>query len=211
MSFLALIGDVPDRARIDEAIRDVLSRAEFRPHEPTWWQQFTGWIGRILAGALGRIVSWIDLDTAVGKAIVALLVIVLVAIVVHMIWSLVHVGERAKPKGPSAVLDATLPAAGAGTRELEEARRCAASGDFAGAMHALYRATLFWLDERSLVRFEASKTAGDYRRELKVAESRRSFGSMVEAFDPVAWGGRAAAPAAWERMRAAASALGDPA
>jgi hypothetical protein len=219
---LALLGisgavpdDVPDRARIDEAIREVLSRAEFRPHEPSWWERLVRWIGGYVGRAFDRLVGWIDLDTALGRVIVALLVIVLVAIVVHLVWSLVHFGGSGKKAASAseagAAADSALPASGAVRRELESARALAASGDFAAAMHALYRATLFRLDERTLVRFEPSKTAGDYRRELAAAESRRTFGVLLDVFDPVAWGGRPAAHASFERMRAAASALGVPA
>lgn len=48
-----------------------------------------------------------------------------------------------------------------------DAEQLATNGQFTEAAHALYRATLALLSARGLVRVHASKTSGDYARELR--------------------------------------------
>jgi len=203
------LDDPPDRARIERAIADVLARAEFQPPEKNAWDRFKEWLFETLLGAVRDLVGGIDLDSAWGMAIFAFLVLSLVAILAHLVYTVLQVVPRraAAAAAPGAQ---ALPGGGL-AQALAAARELAAAGRLAEAMHALYRATLLWLDERGQARFDPSKTAGDYRRELSPPELRRGFAAMVEAFDPVAWGGRAPRRDSWERMRSAASTLGVPA
>lgn len=66
-----------------------------------------------------------------------------------------------------------------------DAELLAAGGNYTGAAHALYRAALFMLAARGLVRLHESKTSGDYARELRrrgapVASVFRRFGARYD-------------------------------
>ena len=197
-----------DRAAIDRAIEGVLARQEFQPAQLSWWDQLKQWFWEKLFGGVMRAIRWIDLDTPLGKAIFVFLILSLVAIVAHLVWTIV----QALPKR-GARRDGAVPAPAAGLAPepaalAARARELAAAGRFEEAMHALYRATLLHLDDRRLACFEEHKTAGDYVLELTAAEPRRHFRALVGAFDPVAWGGRDAGGNEWEGMRTAAAQLG---
>ena len=60
------------------------------------------------------------------------------------------------------------------------------------------------------MRFDESKTGGDYARELSGSPHRSPFRRLLSAFYPVAFGGRTASAGAWETMRASATELGVP-
>ena len=63
-----------------------------------------------------------------------------------------------------------------GVDYLREAERLAASGDYAGAAHLLFTALLDSFSRRGEVRIHASKTTGDYARELRRSKSPSTAG-----------------------------------
>jgi hypothetical protein len=82
---------------------------------------------------------------------------------------------------------------GAGASRMDpwtESERLASSGDFMGAAHALYRAVLRQLATSERVRLHASKTSGDYVRELRRRGSplATSFQRFGRRFDHVVFG-----------------------
>jgi hypothetical protein len=71
-----------------------------------------------------------------------------------------------------------------------ESERLAASGDYMGAAHALYQAVLRRLSASERVRIHASKTSGDYARELRRRGSPLAtpFQRFGRRFDRVVFG-----------------------
>ena len=205
---------LPDRAEIGRAITDVLSRAEFRTPEPTWWDRFKAWCFDLIGSVFRQLLGAIELDTALGKVIVAALVLALLAILGHIVWVVVSATKKEALSGLRSQVnhsqDHQLPSFESVQDALAAAQEFVAAGNFAAAMHALYRGALVWLDAHGQARFDPSKTPGDYTREIADAAARRSFAALIDAFEPIAWGGRPASSAAWERMRACALTLGVP-
>jgi len=70
------------------------------------------------------------------------------------------------------------------------ARELAARGEFADASHALYSAVLETLARSGTIRFHASKTGGDYARELRRAgvPIASEFRSFARELDRVVYG-----------------------
>jgi len=73
---------------------------------------------------------------------------------------------------------------------LAEAQRLAEAGDYTEAAHHLYRALLETLARRDGVRLHASKTTGDYARELRRRGSgaHAAFGQFARRYDRVLYG-----------------------
>jgi hypothetical protein len=71
-----------------------------------------------------------------------------------------------------------------------ESERLAAAGDFMGAAHALYQAVLRQLSASERIRIHASKTSGDYVRELRRRGSPLAapFQRFGRRFDRVVFG-----------------------
>jgi hypothetical protein len=90
-----------------------------------------------------------------------------------------------------------------------EAERMAAAGDYTGAAHALYQAVLRRLAGTERIRLHASKTSGDYARDLRrrgspVAAPFRQFG---QRFDRVIFGIGECSPEEFAAMLREASAI----
>lgn len=88
-----------------------------------------------------------------------------------------------------------------------EAERLAAAGDYTGAAHALYQAVLRRLAGSERLRLHASKTSGDYSRELRRAGSpaAAAFQRFGRHFDHVIFGIGECSPAEFEAMLREAS------
>lgn len=201
---------LPSAAQIQEAVARVYARPEFQPPEHSWRE----W----LWSRVGRVFEWIGHQLELFRGlrvttpwlfwlIIGWIVLTLAALVGHLVWTAVQVARRGG--------DATSPAATPGARGRPrtaaewdaEAARLAGEGRLREAAVALYQALLLRLDARGAVRFDASKTPGDYRREArKHPEAARTLGGFLRLFEPVAFGGRSLDAEGWERMRAAAGA-----
>lgn len=73
---------------------------------------------------------------------------------------------------------------------LDDARKLAREGRYADAMHVLYAALLDALAQRRLVRLHASKTSGDFARELSARghPAQDAFRAFVRRFDRLLYG-----------------------
>jgi len=69
-------------------------------------------------------------------------------------------------------------------------RELAANGDYAGASHALYAAVIDTLVRSGAIKFHASKTSGDYARELRRRGSPavQDFRAFARHFDRAVYG-----------------------
>jgi hypothetical protein len=86
------------------------------------------------------------------------------------------------------------------------AQRMAAEGRYTDAAHYLYAALLKTLARRERLALHASKTAGDYVRDLRSRSSQAytPFRQFVRAFEFVAYGTRECDRAQFEQLRALA-------
>ncbi|HET7228518.1 MAG TPA: DUF4129 domain-containing protein [Longimicrobium sp.] len=200
---------LPSAAQVQQALGRVYARPEFQPPQRSGWSE---WLLR----QLGRVLHWIGerLDWLRGLQqtapvvfwlIIAWLVITLVALLGHLVWTAVKVARMGED----------LPTPGAGPARQKprsaadweaEAARLAAEGRLREAAAALYQSLLLRLDGLGVVRFDSSKTPGDYRREArKHPEAAQVLGGFLRLFEPVAFGGRDLDAEGWERLRAAAA------
>jgi hypothetical protein len=90
-----------------------------------------------------------------------------------------------------------------------EAERLAAMGDYTGGAHALYQAVLRRLAGAERIRLHASKTSGEYWRELRRRGSAAAapFQQFGRRFDRVIFGIGECSPEEFEAMLREASAI----
>lgn len=201
---------IPTAAEIERALTEVYARPEFETRI-TWrdwlWARLGrvfGWIGEQLDGLRGLR----DTQPVIFWIIVGWMVLTLVALVAHIVWTAVQVarrgdGSETTPRGKKTP-GRQVPRTAADWEA--EAARLAGEGRLREAAAALYQALLLRLDALGAVRVDASKTPGDYRREArKHPEAARALGGFLRLFEPVAFGGRDLDADGWERMKAAAA------
>lgn len=92
-----------------------------------------------------------------------------------------------------------------------ESERLAAAGDFMGAAHALYQAVVRRLAGSERIRVHASKTSGDYVRELRRRGSptTAAFQRFGRRFDRVVFGKGVCSAEDYHALRADALAIPD--
>lgn len=201
---------IPTAQQVQEAVARVYARPEFQEqHRRTWGD----WVWARVAKAFHWIAEhlrWMrgleDTNPVLWWAMVIGLVALLVALLGHIIWTALRVArigdeldapadEKTKRQKPRTAADWEA-----------EAMRLAAEGRLREAAAALYPSLLLRLDALGAVRFDRSKTPGDYRREArKHPEAASALGAFLRVFEPVAFGGRDLDAEGWERLRAAAA------
>jgi hypothetical protein len=207
----------PGPAEVARALQKVYARPEFAPERTSgvlrWlgdlWKGVTDWIGSVLGGLVDRLHLLEHTAPVLFWLLVGWMVVSAVAIAVHLAVTLAQ-GLRTRERAADAAAGGA--GAGAGPRPRtpeawdEEARSAVAEGRLRDAAVATYQALLLRLDARGVVRYDAAKTPGEYRRETRRDPAvAGSFGGFLRAFEPVAFGGRALDGAGYERLRAAAS------
>jgi len=204
---------LPTSDQIDRALRDVYARPEFRPRpEGSIWdlllkpiQRFLGWLARQFEGFRGLE----DSAPWVYWLIVAWLALTALAIIGHLVFTaLSAMPDRRRRRLEAAEVEPRVGPRTPADWE-DEARRAAAAGRWREAAMALYQALLLRLDARGAVRFDPSKTPGDYRREVRRhPELATPFNAFLRGFEPVAFGGRGLDPEGYERLRGSAGEAG---
>lgn len=201
---------IPDSAAVHRAVQAVYRRPEYNPNPPeSVWDRLmepirNGWEWLVSQLGIGDGLRF----TApyVFLVIVAVLAVAALAILGFLVWSAV---STTRPDRPGA------DAAGGGRVRLtrprnvdewdEEARRLAAEGRLREAAVALYHGLLLRLEQRGALRYDPSKTPGDYRREVRgQADAARTLTGFLRRFEPVVFGGRAVDAQSYEELRQAA-------
>lgn len=120
-----------------------------------------------------------------GRVIATIAAAVVVALAVARV---VYAARLRTTPADSGVLGTRR--AGTAGDPLQSAEDLAAAGQFAEAAHALYRATLGMLAARGQIRLHASKTSGDYVRELRrrSAAAQVPFGRFGRLYDRIMYG-----------------------
>jgi hypothetical protein len=154
-------------------------RAYERTVGDTAWSRFWSWV-RDTINAFFNFFRGSAAGRHIAIAVVALIV---VAIVIHLIIAANAARNDviAADSGPAR----TRPA-----DAWREAERLAAAGQFTDASHALLAALLSAFAQRGEVRLHASKTAGDYARELarRGSPARAPFQQFRRRYDEAIFG-----------------------
>jgi hypothetical protein len=165
----------------------VLSRPEFR-REQTWaaylWEKFLQW-ARWLA-ALS------DSNPVLFKALIVSLVAILIALVAHIIYTMVREftslrrpPDSARAARPARALDGI---AENWTDALRLARAALDSGDLYRAVWITHRILLSALDRRDRLKFARWKTNTDYLRECRGEDSAsKTLGEITAAYERIVY------------------------
>ncbi|HXD22767.1 MAG TPA: DUF4129 domain-containing protein, partial [Gemmatimonadaceae bacterium] len=143
------------------------------------WRDFWAFIGRIL----NDVANFFRGSAAGRHVTIVVVTLIVIAVVVHFVLAAV----AAKNAGPAA---AAMPSHERAADAWHEAERLAALGQFTDAAHALFAALLTVFARRGEVRLHASKTAGDYARELarRGSPARGAFQQFRRRYDAVIFG-----------------------
>ena len=163
---------------VDAVVRDGAFRRSIQSSIGERLMQWTlQWLERLFGFLDGRTSA-----RGIALAFAALLALLLVARIL--------LSARARDTEGSAGRRARRP--GAGEDPWRAADLLAAEGRFEEAAHALYRGVVATLVLRERLRFDSSKTSGDYARELRArgSSSYVPFREFSRRFDDVVYGHR---------------------
>ncbi len=173
----------------DVVVREVLAQAAYaraaattaRAPQPTLleiaWTWFRDHVLAPIVGTIGRALGASpNVGTAIGIAAIVVALGILVYVVVRATLDLV----RPRARTDHGTQETGLANARDAAAWVAFARASAARGDFASAIAALFAAALATLDDRALVRFDAARTPGEYRRLV-----RRECARAADAFDEI--------------------------
>ncbi len=186
-----------DADAIRRQTREILDDPRYQPEK-----SFFQWLGEALSHWKGP-----DLPAGVGSFLGTVVVIwclaALLAVLVHLVWTIVTM-VRASRFGPrGAGLNGLLGAEASASYEDLQARmrELAAEGAFRPALGVMMVALLRWLDGAGIVKFHTSKTNGDYLRDYaRTRAGAGYFRRFVIAFDAIAYGGVSCGARTYERM-----------
>jgi hypothetical protein len=205
----------PSPHEVQRALAAAYARPEMTPPRPSplraWiaerWIAVWEWLRELLPTM--RLDS--DGMAILGYAVVAILAAVALVALLHLLgvtarWWAGRDRGRAVPSE-----SAGDPGEAIGSAAYWEgvAARAAEAGEWRAAVHALYQALLLRLDEHGALRYDAAKTPGDYRREVRRDPALGgSFESFLRGFEPVAFGTRALDASGYGRLRSLAERMG---
>jgi hypothetical protein len=201
-------GTFRDRAR--SAVRDVLAKREFADlHSDPYaaWRRFFEWIGGLfkrLADAINNLPQWLY------WTVVSWMVLTLLAILAHLIYTLVTLLRGTKRADRNSYDRDRISGELLGIQDLDfdkvyaEAKRLLAAGEWTAATRYFYVAAILWLDREGAIVFKRSKTNADY-----IAELARSAGVPALAGNDSATPPKGGTPA--QSAKAGTPARGTPA
>jgi len=177
-----------DATEIADTVEAVFSAQEFNPPRSIWW-----WT---------EYLPDIPFDLVIARRVLIAAVIVLAVVAV------VRYGQRRWLEQRYGRVAGRGPLTGAQSRDpWVVAQQRAAAGDYTAASHALYMALLEALARKEQLRLHPSKTAGDYRRELRARSSSLlpTFQDFARLYELVAYGFRQCDVDRYHRLYALAS------
>lgn len=201
-------GVLPTVPEVQRVLDEVYALPEFAertlPGPLRWladrWAELKAWVAAMFERfqVLETTAPFLFWLVVAGLALAALAIIGHFVLAAGGAW-------RGRERRPRAAAEAG-PGVPRGPAEWEaEARRAAAEGRLRDAALALYQALLLRLDAGGAVRYDASKTPGDYRLEARAKpDAARVLDDFLRGFEPVAFGGRALDAPGYEALRRAA-------
>lgn len=178
----------------DAVAREVLAGSAYRhsplenahPPPQAWWEPLWGWfldhvvkpllapLAHALVGAAG---------SGLGGAVVTGFVAVSLGLLAFVAYRLATAFVRIPHAARGVAGRRSLAPARDDTAWRALAREAATRGDFSRAIGYIFAAALALLDERAVVAFDAARTPGEYRREV-----RRERMPAASSFDDLAAG-----------------------
>ena len=199
----ALAGDVADADAIRAARRTVLERPEFKYGA----EKPKSFVGQMWDAFADFVIEFSRNHPIVFKVVLAGMLLLLIVLVAHIIWTLRATREARWTPEDAGDLDAAMrrgDAAPFRARALEHA----AAGRFDEAVRDLYAALLLTLDRRGAVSFAAHKALLDYRLEASRDESAaRALELFAGTYHPGSFGRRPPDRAHFDALLAALDAL----
>jgi hypothetical protein len=165
---------------VHDTVAAIAREAEYqRSLQTKLWRQLWNWFDRLLSGFFDQFRG-----SATGRIVTIALVVLLVALIVARFVVAVRAAREEAEAG-----DLRVRRAGA-SDPWNDAERFASAGRFTEAAHALFAALLSAFASRGEVRLHASKTAGDYARELRRRDSpaQSGFQAFRRRYDRVIYG-----------------------
>jgi hypothetical protein len=205
---------LPGADQVREALDRVYQRPEFAPTTRSPVREALDAVGRWIREAIEFLLPSFDAgatrDNVLLVILIALMAGVAVFVVLHLSGVLPKLLGRSAEAGAGAAGGKGPGGRASRAAEWEErARKAAAAGRWREASLALYQALLLRLEERGAVRYDPSKTPGDYRREArKSQEARAVLDGYLRAFEPVAFGGRAIDGRGYDGLKTTAEKVG---
>jgi len=184
------------RAVLDSVFRSPAYNWSDAPRGPMlireWWLRLQHWLEALQQG-----------HPTLFIALIVGLVVILAGVVVHgmVVMALTVRGASARELAgaPSA------PARRGSSWYFMEADSLAAAGRYADAMQMAFTGVALELDARGALRFDPSKTPGEYAREARLpAAERDTLRARVKVLYAVVFGGAAFGADDYRRWRAAA-------
>ncbi len=172
------------RDRVRSAVRDVLAKREFADlhSDPNAiWRRISEWIGSLFQGLGNALGGLHDSVPWLYWTLITWMVLTLVAILAHMMYTLVTLVSETKRNDSAAQGSGKIAGELLGIQDLDfdkvyaEARRLLSAGELAAATRYFYVAAILWLDRQGAIVFKRSKTNCDYIAEL--AHGSRCSGS----------------------------------
>ena len=190
----------PDAETVRTKVADILADPRFAPTKSLMQrllEKLSSWKGPNfhMPKGLGRVLLWVFVVWAV---------LTLVAILAHLVWTLVTVfgGGRHGGKLGWGRARTGRQAELAYDDLCRRMRDLAERGMFRQAIAAMMLALLRWLDRAEIVRFHHSKTNGDYVGEYPVGSpGRKAFAHFSLAFDGVVYGAAPCGPDTYREMQ----------
>lgn len=185
--------------RTRATIQDVLADREFsdlQADSNVAGRRLFQWIDSLLNG----VASWIrSLPSWLAWGIVVWMVLTLLAILAHLIYTFVMLLGGISPSSHASGRQGEHPGQLFGLRPLEfdamyaEARRLLGESDWLAATKHFYVAAILWLDRQGCIAFRLSKTNRDYIEELRTqAMLQTGFRGLTGCFESVVYGGQSA-------------------
>jgi hypothetical protein len=191
-----------------QTLNSILAQKAYKGvSEMTTRERFLEW----LANALDKILaSLVRFGTRSPWIVWTLRILLVLGIGAGLVWALVRIERGARVK----LIPDVMPSPGASSaREwqvwLKDAQTMAAEKRWREAIHFLYWASIARLESRCLWPADRTHTPREYLRLLPGADPRKpSLTALTRSFERTWYGGRAAAPADFNRALELASELG---
>lgn len=167
-------------AAVHDTVAAIARDVDYRRSlQSTLWRQLWGWFSRLLGDFLDQFRG-----SGAGRVVtIAFVVLVAVLVVARFVIAARAARDGAGEGDPGVRRTRALDPWG-------DAERFAAAGRFTEAAHALFAALLSAFASRGEVRLHASKTSGDYARELRRRGSaaQGGFQAFRRRYDRVIYG-----------------------
>jgi len=193
------VGGVAKRVLSDPAYA-VAHAAPPAPQKESWLDSLLKRLAELWSKFLGRAAASGSSSVALGDIIAIIAVAAAAAALLYLIVrvALMLVARRSRRRGEERI-GTEIAAPGDPDLSYAEARRAAGEGSYGRAVALLFQAALVVLDRSGRVAYDPARTAGEYRRAVRLAAARAAspFDDLARAFTDVAYADKDATEREW--------------